>query len=232
VSGEHDIRDLLPGYALGCLDPADQSAVEEHLRSCASCREELGPYVRLVDGMALSVPAVDPPAGLERRVLAAVGSAAPVQGRFARAFSRWPALGAVAAVLVVFLAAGNLLQWTGVLPNRGSRAAGPLFTVALTGVGDARAAFGTVVLDRADSEGVLAVSGLPPLGPGRQYQLWLVRGSERRSAGVFSVDEGGYGSLQLSVPADFRDFRALGISLEPAGGSPAPTGPRVMSGTL
>ena len=47
-----------------------------------------------------------------------------------------------------------------------------------------------------------------------------------------SVNADGYGSLQLSVPKEFKGFHAIGISIEPAGGSPQPTGARVMSGTL
>jgi anti-sigma-K factor RskA len=89
-----------------------------------------------------------------------------------------------------------------------------------------------VVLDRGDHEGVLAVTDLPRLDAAHQYQVWLIRGAERRGAGVFSVDAQGYGSVLLSVPVDFRDFHGLGVSVEPAGGSLMPTGAWLMSGAL
>ncbi len=37
----HAIRDLLPSYALGCLEAAEDRAVREHLAMCPSCRREL-----------------------------------------------------------------------------------------------------------------------------------------------------------------------------------------------
>lgn len=237
MSDETTIRDLIPGYALGCLDPEDERAVSAHLPGCPACREELESFVHVADRLSTTVPAAEPPTGLEHRILRALGQRSSVPrgspaSRFPR-FAAWrPALAAVAAVFVVALIAGNLLQWTGVIQHKGLAGGARLMTVMLAGTGDARGAYGTIVLDTADREGVLAVTGLPRLDPAHQYQLWLIRGAERRSGGVFSVDAEGYGSLLLTVPSDFRDFRTLGISVEPAGGSPAPTGAKVMTGAL
>jgi len=79
---------------------------------------------------------------------------------------------------------------------------------------------------------VVAVTDLPRLDAAPQYQVWLIRGAERRGAGVFSVDAQGYGSVLLSEPVDFRDFHGLGLSVEATGGSPASTGAWLMSGAL
>ncbi|MGA2480662.1 MAG: anti-sigma factor, partial [Spirochaetia bacterium] len=141
------------------------------------------------------------------------------------------AIGAVAAILIVALAAGNVLQ----LRSRGARVsseAASLTTAVLKGTAGVPDAYGTVVLDPEDNRGVLAVRGLPRLDVAHQYQLWLIRGTERRSGGVFSVSADGYGSLMLDVPTDFKGFRDIGISVEPTGGSPSPTGAAVMRGTL
>jgi anti-sigma-K factor RskA len=227
VSDEHAVRDLLPGYALGCLDPEEKRAVAVHLTRCPACRAELETYVRVTDQLSMTAPAAEPSAGLELRILRGV------ETRRRSRFVTWrPALTAVAAVIVVALFTGNLLQWTGVVHRPGRGAAATMLTATLAGTGDARDAFGTVVLDPGDREGVLAVTGLPRLDSEHRYQVWLIRGDERRSAGLFGVDERGYGSLLLAVPADFSDFRTLGITVEPAGGSPAPTGARVMTGAL
>jgi anti-sigma-K factor RskA len=227
MSEDHAIRDLVPGYALGCLDPEDERAVSMHLPRCATCRAELEAYARVTDQLAMAAPAVEPPAGLELRLVREIGA------RRKPRLAAWrPALAAVAAMFAVALVAGNVLQWKGVIRRPGAMAPTALLTATLSGTGDARDAFGTVVLEPGNREGVLAVTGLPMLDPAQQYQVWLIRGKERRSAGVFSVNEEGYGSLVLAVPADFRDFRNLGISIEPAGGSPAPTGARVMAGVL
>jgi anti-sigma-K factor RskA len=231
-ANEHAIRDLLPGYALGCLDPEDERAVSAHLPGCSACREELGSFVQVTDRLSTSVPAAKPPARLEPRILGGIGSLAPRVSRFPRRVAWRPALASMAAVFVAALVAGNLLQWTGVIRPAGRAGDTRLMTVMLAGTSDARGAYGTIVLDTADREGVLAVTGLPRLDDAHQYQLWLIRGAERRSGGVFSVDAEGYGSLLLKVPTDFRDFRAFGISIEPAGGSTAPTGAKVMAGAL
>jgi len=226
MTDEHSILELLPGYALGCLDPEDERRVKSHLSGCATCRRELAGFERVTDLLSASVPAAEPPAGLEDRIAANLHS-----GGSRRRVSWSPVLYAAAAVFILALLAGNLLQWTGVI-RRGPTDASRLLTVMLKGTNGAPDAYGTVVLDPADLAGVLAVTGLRRLDAEHQYQLWLIRGAERRSAGVFSVDPGGYGSLLLTVPADFRDFRAIGISIEPAGGSKAPTGEKVMGGTI
>ena len=101
----------------------------------------------------------------------------------------------------------------------------------LVGQGAAPGAYGTVVLDPKDNGGVLAVRGLPRLESGRIYQLWLFKLSDRRSCGVFSVSGDGYGNLLLEVPKDFREFTGIGITIEPAGGSPQPTGRLVAMST-
>ena len=227
MSDEHAIRDLLPGYALGCLDPEDERAVITHLPRCPACRVELESYTIVTDRLASTAPAAKPLAGLELRILRGLKAARPSR------FSTWrPALSAVAALFVVALVAGNFLQWTGVIQRPGPAGTAKLLTAALAGTGDALGAYGTVVLDPGDREGVLAVTGLPRLDSAHRYQLWLTRGTERRSAGVFSVDTQGYGSLLLAVPADFRDFRGMEVSLEPAGGSIKPTGASLLTGTF
>jgi anti-sigma-K factor RskA len=207
------------------LDPEDERLVKSHLSGCAACRRELQDFRRVTDLLSAAAPTVEPPARLEERI----ASKLKVRGMHRR---NWrPVRYAAAAVFVMALITGNLFQWTGVI-RHGQAGASRLTVAVLQGTSDAPEAYGTVVLDAVDLAGVLAVTGLSRLDPAHQYQLWLICGAERRSAGVFSVDAGGYGSLLLAVPAGFRDFDALGISIEPAGGSSAPTGNRVMGGTF
>jgi len=240
MSESHPVRNLLPAYALGILDAQEKRQVAAHIELCDACREELASFRDVTGRMAASLPEVEPPADLEERILRAVRSSRPAARRLPprrvpaarRRSAPWRALTGIAAALAVALAAGNLLQWTGVIPPAGRVMPPRLTTATLLGVGAARGAYGTIVLDSRDSEGVLAVTGLPGLDAGHQYQLWLIRGGERRSAGVFSSDAEGYGSLLISVPSDFRDFRSFGVSVEPWGGSPAPTGARVLAGQL
>ncbi|MBC8165216.1 MAG: anti-sigma factor [Bryobacteraceae bacterium] len=79
----------------------------------------------------------------------------------------------------------------------------------------------------------LFASNLPQLGPGRQYQLWLMR--ERNpgivSAGVFSTWGKDSPALLFTNGNLMSGIKALAITEEPAGGSRLPTGNKVLIGT-
>ncbi len=53
-------------------------------------------------------------------------------------------------------------------------------------------------------------------------------GNNRTDAGVFSVNEEGYGKLHIDLPKGLSAYTGFGITIEPAGGSPAPTGEKVL----
>ena len=248
MSNQHDLGDLLPGFAFGTLEEDEERRVREHLADCPACRDDLAAFQEVTGSLSLAVRRVEPPAALEERIMRRIGASRrdmqslssrpgarplPVRSSPRRQIPAWyRTLGAVAAVLIVALATGNILQFRGIMPRIGPSSTSGLTTATLIGVGGVRDAYGTIVLDPEDNHGVLAVRGLANLDTAHQYQLWLIKGAERRSGGVFSVNADGYGSLQLSVPEDFKGFHAIGISIEPAGGSPQPTGARVKSGTL
>jgi hypothetical protein len=76
-------------------------------------------------------------------------------------------------------------------------------------------------------------SNLPVLPSTRTYQLWLVPTQGNPiSAGVFRVDASGNGQIFLpSLPAGVA-AKAFAVTLEPAGGVPQPTGPKVLIGLV
>ena len=231
MRGDHEVLGLLPGHALGCLSPEEAARVESHLPQCRECREQLAAWREVAGTLAFGVEQVAPPDDLEARIIARLEERRPAR-RVAGVFRfQRPVLAVVASVLIAVLAAGNVAFWVRESRPR-STAAASLITVFLTGTSDARDAYGTIVIDRDDNHGIMAVRGLQPLDPSRKYQLWLIRSGERRSGGVFTVNPDGYGSMQVIVPPDFRGFTSFGVSIEPAEGSPAPTGTRVMKGTI
>ncbi len=89
-----------------------------------------------------------------------------------------------------------------------------------------------LVISRDGDHGTLVVDGLSALDPAQQYQLWLIRNGKRTSGGVFSVDQQGYGSLWVKSQAPLISYTSFGITIEPAGGSPGPTGKKVLGGDL
>lgn len=75
---------------------------------------------------------------------------------------------------------------------------------------------------------VVYVRSFPELPPDRAYQLWLRKGEERTSAGLFTVDASGMGILVFPIAEPLDGYDAMGITPEPAGGSPGPTAPAVV----
>jgi anti-sigma-K factor RskA len=81
-----------------------------------------------------------------------------------------------------------------------------------------------------ENYGTLVVEDAPLLDAEHQYQLWLIRDGKRTSGGVFSVDQAGYGTLQVSANMPLESFPTFGVTIEPTGGSPGPTGKKVLGG--
>lgn len=81
-----------------------------------------------------------------------------------------------------------------------------------------------------DNEGALVVHGLQPLPVDQTYQFWLVTDSgEQISAGLFAVDENLEPTwASLDLPQNLPQYRLAGVSIEPATGSTAPTGPMLL----
>ena len=79
---------------------------------------------------------------------------------------------------------------------------------------------------------LLAALDLPPLPPDRVYQVWLVRGSLRYSAGIFTVDPSGFGQTLIRLVGPLGEFDAIAITIEPRGGSQWPTSTTVLRSDL
>lgn len=80
---------------------------------------------------------------------------------------------------------------------------------------------------------VFAASQLPALPSGKVYQLWVVPGGAGAapiSAGLLTPDATGGVTLQIATPPDIPTPVALAVTLEPAGGVPAPTGEKYLVG--
>ena len=78
---------------------------------------------------------------------------------------------------------------------------------------------------------VFTASNLPPLPAGRVYQVWVVTGPAPVSAGLLNPDASGGGLTFFSTPPDIPPPTAVAVTLEPAGGVPAPTGQFYLLGT-
>jgi anti-sigma-K factor RskA len=258
---DHNVfEELIPAYALGATDPAETRQIEAHLAGCASCHALLADYQRLDDALLWAAPPMPAPPHLAeqlRREIATVPQpasadpqinaarrAAPTpraaQPRFAwLAGLRLPALGAMAAALVLLVATN--VYWY----NRNTAAEGQVAaqataiaalaeapTVTLKGDATAPNARGVLYFHNTGDIAVLHTYEMPALAPGKAYQLWLIRGGQRDSGGIFRVNDEGEGILLIHAPRPLTEYQGVGITVEPLAGSPAPTTPRVIGGSL
>ena len=105
-------------------------------------------------------------------------------------------------------------------------------TISLSGTTARPDARGQLIADPNSHSAVLVIAGLGQLEAGKTYQVWLIDGGGPKSAGLLTVDANGQGLLVLSSKLTIAEFKALGISIEPDGGSPQPTGEIVVLSDL
>ena len=105
-------------------------------------------------------------------------------------------------------------------------------TFAISGTEHQPQAQGQLIADSKTGSAVLVVTGLKVLPAGSTYEFWLIKDSTAVPAGLFRVDEQGQGVLQVTQSLASNSFNAIGVSIEPAGGSKQPTGDIVMLGKL
>jgi anti-sigma-K factor RskA len=77
---------------------------------------------------------------------------------------------------------------------------------------------------------VFTASNLPPPPAGKVYQVWIVPSGPPISAGLLTPDASGRGDAVFNTPPDIPAPVAVAVTLEPAGGVPAPTGPMYLIG--
>jgi hypothetical protein len=213
------------GWALGSLDPDDVTAFEQHLRTCEQCRGEVAEFTPVAESLALAAPAVEPPAGLELKVAAAVqyaamadsaASAVPeppaattpadVKPGTATKTRRWwhlhwtnPLLAALAAAAVTAAAflGGTLFEPAPALAATFTLRPQPGQVGSATAV--ARSVTGGFQIK-------IDLEHLPKLGPGQFYECVYLgqAGGELVSAGTFLTSNGPVTMQSAANPIEFR----------------------------
>jgi hypothetical protein len=107
-----------------------------------------------------------------------------------------------------------------------------LRVIALGGQAASPKSEGRVLWSPDAKKAVFYAHGLPKPPAGKDYQLWVIEGSTPRSEGVFPVGDDGRAQHVLpEVPAP-GGVGAFAVTLEPAGGLPAPSGPMYLLGSV
>ncbi|WP_436791704.1 anti-sigma factor [Yinghuangia sp. YIM S10712] len=225
-------------YALHALPPDEHAAFESHLARCDTCTEEAAELTETAARLGLALHAVPPPE-LRDRVMRAIRTtrqepALPTaMRRGKRPMRRLPSL-ALAACAALSAVLGGVAWWQydraedARTRTQASRQQAELAKV-LTAP-DARAVTGpmaggataTVVVSAQRDRAVLLATGMAPPAPGTVHQLWFARDGRMVPAG-FLPDTGTSAAVLLDGPLDHAD--AVGVTVEPAGGSAQPTTP-------
>ncbi|HLY36469.1 MAG TPA: anti-sigma factor [Candidatus Binatia bacterium] len=77
--------------------------------------------------------------------------------------------------------------------------------------------------------GLLVTADLPPAPGGKTYELWAIAGGKPLPAGVFGVDASGRATVRVEPIAGVAAIDVFAVTLEPAGGVPAPSGPMYLA---
>lgn len=244
-------EDLAGAYALGALDPDERLLVDVHIQTCPQCARTVEEAVLTASLLAHAVDSAAPRSNLEERLFARIAQeegsrsaaptkppqsaalprpSAPRQGTLRRILVRRVLPVAAAIVLLVGVGTWNLqLQAQVAHQQRIDALIANAEAYSLTPAPGSQMVRGKVFVDPSSDQVLLAVDDLPALPADQAYQLWLVRPDGKRdNGGVFRADSQGRATVLITTPSSLDSYASLGVTKEPAGGSPGPTGPKVM----
>ncbi len=189
----------------------------------------------MVGRLALTLPQTTPPQRVKTALMKRV-SREIEQPNLLQRFSRWllgpgMTLRVAVSALILVMAVSNVLLWTQVNQLSEMNKHG-YASVMLESTDNTPGANGMVIYTSDGRYGLMVVNGLADLQEDQQYQLWLIKDQDRTSGGVFSVGRTGYHVLQIYSKVPLDSYDGFGITIEPAGGSPGPTGKRVLAGSF
>jgi anti-sigma-K factor RskA len=224
------VDELAAGYVLGAVTREQREEIDAHLETCADHSVLLREMRATVAVLPNAVPDQEPPSNLKARIMAAaradveatrgVAEATPAPAEFSRKSYGWqvpvPFGAAVAAVALVI---AGLLAWNVVLQF--SQPEESEAFVRYMGTEDIHA-----YVYYVEEVGVITASGMTPLSGERTYQAWGVIDGKAVSLGLLKVDDDGQGYVLLDQHVTEKD--PVFVTIEPAGGSPTPTGAKVV----
>jgi anti-sigma-K factor RskA len=257
-----EIEELLPFYALDALTDEEKELVESYLAEHPEARVQIEEISSAADSLPYGVSPVEPSSRTKAALMARVAveqrsraskANQPSRPRVMRfetifqAFSLGAATVAIIWAVVLNIRLSRLQNEVSLLGEALVAQSNSLeqinaklpqvidsnvVTVSFSGTTARPNAHGQLIADPNSHSAVLVIAGLSQLEAGKTYQVWLIDGGGPKSAGLLTVDENGQGLLILSSDLTIAEFKALGISIEPEGGSEQPTGDIVVLGDL
>ena len=241
-----DYKEMIPARALSALDAAEAQALNEHLENCAECRRELDEWQATAAALALGANPAEPSPKVRERILDEVRkdlsepNVVPFRSTPRNLWSSFGSLGAMAAAVVfTALIVGIVVLWRQNNAMRTKMEQSQAFVQLVTSPGARVAelkssavgsgATATVAYDNT-GHAMLVASNLPSLPQGKAYQLWFIVGNKPPMPGkTFAPDSTGQGVTEEQMPREALNSPVFAVTVEPAGGVPAPTGPIYLS---
>jgi anti-sigma-K factor RskA len=226
MSDEHErVQSLLAAYVLGAVPEDEIPAIRAHILSCETCFREADSYEPALAGLTALAAPEELPDGFADRVVAAArdpfeSASEPAGDRSShrRRVPRLARLGAAAAI-VTFLVAGVALFETVSTRDRYERALAAIVaggdSFELAGAGGAEG-----VIAESSTGSVLVAVDLGEAPADHDYQLWLMKDGEPVPAETFDVSDG---VVLVESRHGLDGFDGAAITVEPEGGSQAPT---------
>jgi anti-sigma-K factor RskA len=235
-----DYREMIPASAVSALDAAETRVLNEHLENCTECRKELDDWQTTAAALAVAAEPMEPSPKVRERILneirndSSASQVIPFRSTSRNLWTSFGSLGAIAAVLLfAVLIVGLIVLWR---QNRAAQAdlaraneflqlvTTPGAKVAeLKGTDVGAGATAKLVYD-PNGRAMLVADKLPNVPQGKAYQLWFIVGNKPPLPGkTFVPDNSGKGVMKDQVPQPALDSAVFAVTLEPAGGSSAPT---------
>lgn len=250
-------QELLVAYVLDDLSVADAERVSSEIATDPEVRDFVRQMEDAFASVGLALAPIQAPAGLPQRIVASE-HALRRDRPAARSNIVWFAIPwALAASFAVVCAVLSLQRTTLhkriadagrdllVLKQKNAHLESDLaslqkrnalaevkITMLKAQVAAFESATAVVVWDKEQKNGILQLDKLPPAGPGKDYQLWVIdpKNPQPVSAGVFTVANNGPIRTSFWPHSPIESASAFAISLEKAGGAPKPEGQIILVG--
>jgi anti-sigma-K factor RskA len=250
-----DPRDNVAAFSIGATDRVESEAVARLIADDPALRRDAADFAAAATMLNASVPRVEPPAALKGKILAAaqvsrrpaltvlphVGPAIPTS----RIRDVLVFVASAAAVLLLGLNVYWMTQVNDLREREAAAAAASrdmeMAVALLTSVESERIELmddegsmrAMVVFEPGQSEALIVTHDLPVLSSDQTYQLWQISADGTPvSAGVFATDEDGEMSIIFRSQMPWSAVSALGVSVEPMGGSTTPTTTPIAVGAM
>lgn len=253
------MRELAAAYALGALSPGEAREFEAWLARSPEARREVAEFREVNALLAQEAPGMRPPADLRERVLDRVRHQSvvpPAPRRIGRSRVPTPIWIGLAASVVAALGLGALL-----VQNRRELAAREatvdsleaslvqtqqqlahreqtlnsilepgveLSVLNTTGTPQPRI---QLFWNRQTHVAMVHAFNLTPAQSGRVYQLWFIQDGRPIPSVTFNSEPSGHAMVE-HVPMPAGELTHAAVTLEPPGGSQAPTSPVMLIGSL